>query len=442
MPSPSLSAYFQGRQPSAIRLASIRYAERPDHVRAINVAIGNVVRPMYPALQERLRSLSTQDSPFADGIVCYSSSVGVDECRQAFAHIIESSGFSTEGLHIQITDGASQGMELVALATCGDSGTCDRPILLIDPAYSNYRACAFRTGRRTVSICRTLQKDGRFTLPTLDEIDALIEAERPGALLVIPYDNPTGQFYDQATLNALGRLCVQHNIWLISDEAYRELSYIDHPVSSIWGITESEVPGITGRRIELETASKVWNACGLRLGALVTDNLDLHRKAVAENTFSLCSNTLAQYIFGALAHEPIDRMHAWYADQRRYYSDLMSAFVEEMHRQAPQVIVSQPDTSLYSVLDVRDMVDDRFNADEFAVWCAEKGQVQLEGEPCTLIIAPMGDFYGPPTNELAHAHTPGRTQMRVAHVRPKEEMVRVPELFSKLLHAYLCENDR
>ncbi len=439
MRQPSLSAYFQNRQPSAIRLASIRYAERKDRVKAINVAIGNVVRPMYPALQERLRHLSDPESPFAQGVVCYSSSVGMDECRDAFAHIIESSGFSTEGLHIQITDGASQGMELVALATCGDSGSCDRPILLIDPAYSNYRACAFRTGRRTVSISRYLQQDGQFTLPTLNELDRLIAAERPGALLVIPYDNPTGQFYDQAFLNDLGRLCVEYNIWLISDEAYRELAYIDRPVSSVWGITENDVPGITGRRIELETASKVWNACGLRLGALVTDNLDLHRKAVAENTFSLCSNTIAQYIFGALAHEPFDRMRAWYGEQRRYYSKLMGDFVQAMHREAPEVIVSQPDTSLYSVVDVRNLVDERFNADEFAVWCAEKGQVPLDGEPYTLIIAPMGDFYGPPTEDLTHAHTPGRTQMRVAHVRPQEEMARVPELFARLLDAYLAQ---
>jgi aspartate aminotransferase len=110
--------------------------------------------------------------------------------------------------------------------------------------------------------------------------------------VVIPYDNPTGHFYDQDSMIALAQLCVKHDLRMISDEAYRELFYIDKPATSIRGITDKEVPGIEGRRISIETASKVWNACGLRVGALVTDNKEFHEKSVAEYTANLCTNVI------------------------------------------------------------------------------------------------------------------------------------------------------
>ena len=83
------------------------------------------------------------------------------------------------------------------------------------------------------------------------------------------------------------------------------------------------MPGITGRRISIETAVKVWNACGLRIGALVTDNEEFHARAVAENTASLCSNVIGQYIFGALADESHADLQAWYAKQREYYRAML-----------------------------------------------------------------------------------------------------------------------
>ena len=84
------------------------------------------------------------------------------------------------------------------------------------------------------------------------------------------------------------KLCVKHNLWIISDEAYRELAYEQgKETSSIWALTDKDVPGIEGRRISLETASKVWNACGLRIGAIITDNKWCYEKSVAEYTANL-----------------------------------------------------------------------------------------------------------------------------------------------------------
>ena len=385
MKSPPLSAHYASRQPSAIRIASFRYAARRDPVEAVNVAIGNVSLPMHPAMIERMRAAGQPGKPFADGVVRYTATIGEDETRQAFLNIIASSGCDIDGLHCQITDGGSEAMELILVGLCGPAGSGEKPLMLIDAAYTNYKAFAARVGRSTVSICRNLDADGHFSLPSIDEIDRKIRNEDPGALVVIPYDNPTGNFYDQQTMVALARLCVDNNLWMVSDEAYRELFYTGGKSSSIWAIGEDEVPGITGRRISIETASKVWNACGLRVGALVTDNQELHTAAVAEKTASLCTSALGQHIFGALAHESHEALQGWYSQQRSYYGGMLESFTTNLRELIPGAIVSSPDASIYSVVDLRQVGGDGFDAMDFVLWCASEGKVALESGDHTLL---------------------------------------------------------
>ncbi|MBW2459638.1 MAG: aminotransferase class I/II-fold pyridoxal phosphate-dependent enzyme [Deltaproteobacteria bacterium] len=432
MSTPRMSAHFASRQPSVIRISQIEFAKRQDGTQAINTAIGNVSLPMHPAMIERLHQLGAPGSPFEDGVVKYTATVGEAEANQAFLNIIASSGFSIEGLQAQITDGGSQAMELCAVGLCGPAGSTERPLLLIDAAYTNYKSFTDRLGRPTVSVCRTLQDDGRFTLPALAEIERVIVEHRPGAMVVIPYDNPTGHFYDQATLRGLAELCVRHDVWIISDEAYRELKYTDDEVSSIWGVTEDQVPGITGRRVSIETASKVWNACGLRIGALVTDNPELHDKAVAENTASLCPNTIGQYIFGALAHLSREQLGQLYTRQRGYYRKMLTTFTAQLKELSPDRGVSRPDASIYSVIDVRKVVEPGFDAMDFVNFCAREGAVDLDGKPFTLLVSPMSGFYSTPPGQP----NPGTTQMRVAYVVSPDEMAQVPRLFVELLGQY------
>ena len=429
---PHLSDHYRQRQPSAIRIASMKFAERKDGTEAINVAIGNVSLPMHPALQKRLRNLGAPGGPFEDGVVKYTATVGEAETNQAFLHVIASSGCSTEGLYCQVCDGGSQAMELVILGVCGAAGSHDRPLLLIDAAYTNYLSFADRVGRATVSIQRQLQSNGKFTLPATHEIEATIQQHRPGALVVIPYDNPTGHLYDRQSLIELAQLCVKYNLWIISDEAYRELFYSGGPTLSIWSLTEEEVPGIQGRRISIETASKVWNACGLRIGALVTDNAEFHHQAVAENTAGLCSSALGQNVFGALAHESHQQLRQWYEQQRNYYAAMLQHFSETTRNLLPGVIVSSPDAAIYSAIDVRDIAKPGFDSLQFVLWCAQHGSVEVGGKPMTLLTAPMGGFYSVPEG----SPNPGKTQLRVAYVETPERMRQVPELFAALFRAY------
>jgi aspartate aminotransferase len=429
---PELSAHFKSRRPSAIRTAYMEYLKRNDGVGAINVAIGNVSLPMHPAMTQRLFNLDAPESPFREGVIGYTPTVGLEETTRAFLNIIASSGFSTRGLYPQVTDGASQAMELVFIGAGGPAGSGERPILLIDPAYINYVDFGRRLGRKTLSVQRRLHEDGVFSLPDVDEIEEVIDRSRPGAVVVIPYDNPTGHFMDDHSMVLIARLCVEYNMWMVSDETYRELLYTGDPTSSIWGIDDDRVPGIEGRRISIETASKVWNACGLRIGALVTDSGQFHEKSVAEYTANLCANAVGQYVFGALAHEDHGDLQSWYERQRAHYRDILGSVNEELSRRMPGVVVSSPVASIYSVIDLKNLVEPDFDIHDFVMYCAREGNLRVNGENLTLLVAPMTGFY----NADEGTENPGKTQVRIAHVQPADRMRLVPLLFSGLFEQY------
>ena len=434
MGKPNLSAHFESRKPSDVRLAQMKYDERkvkPEAV--INVGIGNVSLPTNPAMMKRMFELDAPGSPFAKGVVRYSGTAGTPEAQEAFKNILKSEGFDTSKLFVQVTDGGSSGMELLLVGVCGPAGADEKPLMMIDPAYSNYISFAERVGRKTVTVKRNLGEDGKFKLPEMDKLEETIKEHNPGALLVIPYDNPTGQFYDYEILKELAKLCVKYNMWMISDEAYRELYYNEEEkLVSIWGITDSDVPGIEGRRISIETASKVWNACGLRIGAVITDSPEFNNRSVAEYTANLCANVIGQYIFGALAHESKEDILGWCKQQRDYYKDQIVKVYNGLKEQDPGLIVSSPDASIYSVIDVRNVVKPGFDSIEFVLYCAGEGSVVMDGVETTLLVAPMKGFYDIKAGEK----NPGSTQFRISFVESPENMAKIPELFVKLLKQF------
>ncbi len=434
MSKPVLSAHFESRTPSDVRLAQMKYDERKVKPQAvINVGIGNVSLPTNPAMMKRMFALDAPESPFVNGVVRYSGTAGTIECQDAFKNILKCEGFDTSKLFVQVTDGGSSGMELLLIGVCGPAGTDEKPLMMIDPAYTNYISFAERVGRKTVTVKRHLADDGNFTLPELNEIEAAIQANNPGALLVIPYDNPTGQYYNYETMKELASLCVKYNMWMISDEAYRELYYEENgKLVSIWGLSDADVPGIEGRRISIETASKVWNACGLRIGAVITDNADFNNRSVAEYTANLCANVIGQYIFGALAHETKESIMGWCNEIRGYYKEQIMKVYNGLKQQEPGLIVSSPDASIYSVIDVRNVVKPGFDAIDFVLYCAQEGSVNYNGVETTLLVAPMKGFYDIKAGEV----NPGSTQFRISFVETPENMAKIPELFVSLLRQF------
>jgi len=132
MSKPILSAHFESRKPSDVRLAQMKYDERKVKPQAvINVGIGNVSLPTNPAMQKRMFGLNSSESPFANGVVRYSGTAGTVEAQNAFKNILKSEGFDTSNLYVQVTDGGSSGMELLLLGVCGPAGTDERPLMMI-----------------------------------------------------------------------------------------------------------------------------------------------------------------------------------------------------------------------------------------------------------------------------------------------------------------------
>lgn len=434
MSNPIMSAHFESRVPSDVRLAQMKYAERkikPEAV--INVGIGNVSLPTNPAMINRMFNLDAPESPFNKGVIRYTATGGFDETQEAFKNILRCEGFDTSKLHVTVTDGGSTGMELLIMGVCGPAGTDEKPLMMIDPAYTNYISFAERVGRKTVTVKRHMNEDGKFSLPELDKIEEIIKTNNPGALLVIPYDNPTGQLYDKETLIALAKLCVKYNLWMVSDEAYRELYYVEgSELVSIWGITDKDVPGIEGRRISIETASKVWNACGLRIGAVITDSPEFSNRCTAEYTANLCANAIGQYIFGALAHESKEQIANWCKSLREYYGDTIKKVSKGLKDLEPGLVISSPDASIYTVIDVRNVVKPGFDSIKFVLYCAENGAVDINGVQTTLLVAPLKGFYDIAKGE----NNPGSTQFRISYVETPENMLKVPELFVKLLKEF------
>ncbi len=430
MKEASLSSHFLSRRPSPIREAQILFARRADRdrIRVINVAIGDVRRPMHPAMRERLFGLDRPGSPFSDGIVGYSSSAGTDEARAAVLNVIAAAGVAIDGLQPVVTDGGSQAMELMLLGVAGPAA--GRPVLMLDPTYTNYRDLARRLAVPTVSVRRELSPDGVFVPPDPACIEGLVRDARPVALVILPADNPTGQLLSQESIRAYARICVDHGMWLVSDEAYRQLQFLSGAAPTIWRLDERDVPGIHGRRIGIESASKLFNACGLRVGALVTDDAEFHARAVAEATATLCANVVGQYVFGALAHVPAAEITAWIDEQRRGYARAIERVAGAIASALPGAIVTRPEASLYAVVDVRRLVPDDFTARAFVCHCAERGRVAVDGVDHTLLVAPMDGFYGA-------GDEAGRTQMRLALVASDEDLATVPRLFAELLREYV-----
>lgn len=431
MSTPILSKIAESAEASVIRNAQESFRWRDDNaeISPVNLAIGNVSLPMHPGMLKRARDINSSEHLLSKGVVSYTATVGTDKARAGVLNIIKTLGFNIDGLYSHVTAGGTGAMELMIRACCEK----DKPLMLIEPYYTNYQELAVKLGIPTTFVSRKLQDDGHFSLPNLDEIKSQIHKTGSNALVVIPYDNPSGQFLPQSVLVEIAKICVENNIWMISDEAYRGLVYTNEKPSSIWGITENEVPGITGRRISIESVSKLFNACGLRMGALITDNKQLHQQAVKMASPELCASVIAQYIIEALEEEDNASMTEWIEYLRGYYKKLITSTVEAFKKRMPGLIVSSPDASIYFVIDFKN-IDPNFDAKTFVNFCAKEGrvnEVQIEGKPGTLFLAPMAGFYSSPNS--------GKTQMRVAAVDTEERMLLAPELCARLFEQYRKE---
>lgn len=427
MPKPTISNHFKNRLPSSIRQAQMKFLERndKDQINVINLAIGNVKLPMYPSMIKRLKEIG-EGNHFSNGIIPYTSTTGTIDARKAFLNVLSALDVDISKLLVNITDGGSASMEIMMLGVSGPSSK--RPIMLLDPSYTNYIQFAHRLQIPIITSKRKINNDGSFEKLNFKKISSMVKKYNPSAFVIIPYDNPTGQFINQNTLDRIAQLCVQNGMWLVSDEAYRPLVYGNKSASSIWKISLKNVPDIYSYRISIESASKVWNGCGLRIGGIITDNQEFHKKAISEYTANLCANTLGQSIFGTLAYENHSDINNWFVKQKKYYENLFNILKKSLNKELPGLIVSNPEASIYCILDFKNICKKNFKTDAFINYCATKGSAMIGEKYYTVLLAPMNGFYN--DDDFAN------TQLRLSLVETPDLLKITPKILSILFNEY------
>ncbi len=435
------SNFFNNIKPSGLRMAQTIFEKRSEKdvaegrvpIEAVNVAIGSVSLKTHPKLLERY--LHPEDETLIKGIWRYGETPGTKKANGVFIKIINAflPADAQPKLYSIVQEGGSAVMRTVLLGVCGDAGSDDRPLLVMNPTYVNYKAVADELGRKIVSVPRALDRHGNFSHVTVEEIEAAVKKHKPGALLIIPYDNPSGQLMRQKTINEYARICLENDMFIVSDEAYRGLYYVDEDAPTIWRVTNKDVPGIEEAkiRISIESLSKTFNACGLRMGALVTDNEEFKDKASAANTTYLCPSSIDQHIVEVLYDEKDEDIRNWISSLRDYYKEILSEIYDRFQELLPGIIVSRPEASIYTVVDVREIAKPGFDAEDFVMFCSKKGEVKVDNKRMTLLVSPMWGFYN-----VIKKNNPGKTQMRIACVEPKDKMKIVPLLFSELFKQY------
>ena len=428
--APKISEHYKNREPSAIRKAQILFNARKDRdqINVINLAIGNISLPMHSVMIEAMASLSKKESPFSNGVVKYTPSVGSKDCQNAIIHSLnaELEDSELDNLNCVITDGGSQAMELMLLGVCGPSSV--NPILFIDPTYTNYIEFCNRLSIPYVIYSRKINSDGSFTGININKISDIIDESNPKGIVIIPGDNPTGQQISQDEIFEIANICIEKDLWLISDEAYRSLYYTESGQTSVWALNNRQLPGISGRRISIESSSKMWNSCGLRIGSLVTDNEIFHEKVVSEYTANLCANAIGQYIFSSILKLPKAEIREWFKSQRVYYHNLMLDLRSKLLEKIPNLIVSKPESALYFVIDFKMIFNKDFDIEKFIEYCATIGKSTIDNNDYTVLLAPMTGFY--------YNKTDGITQARIAIVEPENNIKLVPDILSDLIKNY------
>ena len=292
---------------------------------------------------------------------------------------------------------------LFAFMTCLNPGD---EIIVPEPAYANYMAFAISAGAVIRPIRSTI--DESFALPPMERFEELINERTRGILICNP-NNPTGYLYTRSEMNRIRDLVKKHNLYLFSDEVYREFIYTGSPY-----ISACHLEGIEDNVVLIDSVSKRYSECGIRIGALITKN-----KAVREAVMKFCQARLSPPLIGqVIAEASIDAPRSYAINTYEQYIERRNCLVDELNK-LPGVYSPIPMGAFYTV--ARLPIDD---SDRFCEWCLT--DFNYEGE--TIMMAPASGFY----SEEGH----GKNEVRIAYAIDKQELKRAIFLLGKALEQY------
>ena len=398
---PQISVRGQEMPESPIRkLAPLADAAKK---RGVHVYHLNIGQPDLPTPQSALQAIRNIDRKILE----YSPSQGYLSYRQKLVGYYASYNINLTPEDIIITSGGSEAV-LFSFLACLNPGD---EIIVPEPAYANYMAFAISVGARIRTISTTIEEG--FALPKVEKFEELIN-EHTRAILICNPNNPTGYLYTRREMNQIRDLVKKYDLYLFSDEVYREFIYTGSPY-----ISACHLEGIEDNVVLIDSVSKRYSECGIRIGALITKNAAV-RKAVMK----FCQARLSPPLIGQIAAEAsLDEPQEYAREVYDEYVERRKCLIDGLNR-IPGVYSPIPMGAFYTVAKLP--VD---NADKFCAWCLS--EFQWEGE--TVMMAPASGFYTTPGA--------GRNQVRLAYVLKKEDLMRALFVLSKALEAYPGRTD-
>lgn len=366
--------------------------------RGIKVYSLNIGQPDIPTPREAFDALKKIDRKVLE----YSPSAGLMSLREKLRGYYKKYNIDVDVDDIIVTCGGSEAV-LFAFMACLDPGD---EIIVPEPAYANYMAFAISAGAKIVAIPSSI--DEGFALPPMERFEELITPKTKGILICNP-NNPTGYLYSMKEMLQLRDIVKKHDLFLFSDEVYREFCYTGAPYISAF-----HLPGIEEQVVLIDSVSKRYNECGIRIGALITKHPQLKK-----NVMKFCQARLSPPLLGQLVAEAsIDAPAQYMLDTYNEYVDRRKLLIDEINK-ISGCYSPIPMGAFYTV--ARLPVDD---ADEFCQWCLR--EFSYEGE--TVFMAPASGFYTTPGM--------GKDEVRLAYVLEKEELRKAMFVLRKALEAY------
>ncbi len=366
--------------------------------RGIKVYHLNIGQPDLPTPQCGLDALKKIDRTLLE----YSPSQGYLSYREKLCDFYKKFNINVKPDDIIITAGGSEAV-LYSFMACLNPGD---EIIVPEPAYANYMAFAISAGAKIKTIATSIEEG--FALPKVEKFEELIN-EKTRAIMICNPNNPTGYLYTRREMNQIRDLVKKYDLYLFSDEVYREYIYTGSPY-----ISAMHLQGIENNTVLIDSVSKRYSECGIRIGALITKNEEI-RKAVMK----FCQARLSPPLIGQIVAEAsLDAPASYYRDVYDEYVERRKCLIDGLNR-IPGVYSPIPMGAFYTVAKLP--VDD---SDKFCRWCLE--EFNYEGE--TVMMAPASGFYTTPGA--------GHNQVRIAYVLKREDLQRALVVIQKALEAY------
>ena len=335
--------------------------------------------------------------------VSYSHSAGLMELRKGLVEkYYRKIGIDITVEELIVTVAGSESVNLALEITCNPGDE----VIVLEPFYTNYNTFAFMNGLTLKAISTDIRNG--FQIPPIEEFEKAI-TDRTKAILICNPGNPTGTQYSKESMLALGEIARKHDLFLLSDEVYREFCYTDEPHFSAMNI-----PDLEQNVVLIDSVSKRYNLCGARVGCIVSHNKEVMTAAMKYAQSRLCPPVLGQ----TAAIGALDTPDEYFEAVRKEYIARRDFMIEGLNRMEG-VFTPLPMGAFYTVAELP--VDD---TEDFARWMLENFRIDNE----TTMVTPAASFYKTPGK--------GRNHARIAYVLEVDEMKKALHILEEGLKAY------